>query len=80
MFVFFFPSCIHTHARTQAGIKTRDLAAGTASYKAPEQWKKEATSTASDVYGFGGVALEVVTGNRSFACSVVLFVLLSCVR
>jgi eukaryotic-like serine/threonine-protein kinase len=39
---------------------------GTASYLSPEQAKGEATSAASDLYSFGVVAFELLTGRRPF--------------
>lgn len=35
-------------------------------YAAPEQWKEERVTTATDVYAFGVMAYELLTGHRPF--------------
>ena len=39
----------------------------TPSYAAPEQWKQERATSASDVYAFGVIAYELLSGTRPFA-------------
>lgn len=41
-----------------------------APYAAPEQWRYERASGATDVYAFGIIAYELFTGNRPFSGSV----------
>lgn len=39
----------------------------TAQYAAPEQWRAEHTTSATDVYAFGVIAYEMLSGTRPFA-------------
>jgi serine/threonine protein kinase/tetratricopeptide (TPR) repeat protein len=45
------------------------LAGGTLAYMAPEQLEGKTISTATDIYAFGLVLLEMVTGQRAFSSS-----------
>ncbi|MFH8249258.1 serine/threonine-protein kinase [Microbacterium sp. B2969] len=49
-----------------AAVTTPGLVMGTAEYLAPEQVRGEACSPASDIYAFGLVLLESITGERAF--------------
>ncbi|HEY3026719.1 MAG TPA: protein kinase [Pyrinomonadaceae bacterium] len=45
---------------------TRDLAAGSIAYMSPEQLAAQPVSAASDIYAFGVIAFEILTGRRPF--------------
>ncbi len=45
--------------------------AGTPAYMAPEQWRKEAVTIQSDIYAFGCILYEILTGHRMFTASTV---------
>jgi tetratricopeptide (TPR) repeat protein len=49
---------------TEAQLKTSSMLLGTPGYVAPEQWGGKAASVASDVYAFGIVLHEMVTGRH----------------
>jgi serine/threonine protein kinase/tetratricopeptide (TPR) repeat protein len=48
----------------EAQLKTGSMLLGTPGYVAPEQWEGKAPSVASDVYAFGIVMHEMVTGRH----------------
>lgn len=50
-----------------AALAGQGSSSGTPAYMAPEQWRGEPASPATDVYAATGVFLECVTGRRPFA-------------
>jgi eukaryotic-like serine/threonine-protein kinase len=50
-----------THAQTDAG-----MVMGTASYMAPEQVRGDAVDPRTDIFAFGAVLFEMVSGKRAF--------------
>ncbi len=50
-----------THAQTDAGVVM-----GTASYMAPEQVRGDAVDPRTDIFAFGAVLFEMLTGQRAF--------------
>ena len=54
----------------------RDVAAGSPAYLAPEAIKEGKISTASDIYGFGTVLYEMITGKTPFDDRTDVFALL----
>jgi eukaryotic-like serine/threonine-protein kinase len=50
-----------THAQTDAG-----MVMGTASYMAPEQVRGDAVDPRTDIFAFGAVLFEMLTGQRAF--------------
>ena len=52
---------------TTSGMTIAGTVLGTAGYLSPEQARGEPTTSASDIYGLGVVAYELLTGGRPFA-------------
>ena len=52
---------------TTSGMTIAGTVLGTAGYLSPEQARGEPTTAASDIYGLGVVAYELLTGGRPFA-------------
>src|ERR1039458_9406249 len=50
-----------THAQTDAGVVM-----GTASYMAPEQVRGDAVDARTDIFAFGAVLFEMLSGQRAF--------------
>src|SRR6202795_3080774 len=50
-----------THAQTDAGVVM-----GTASYMAPEQVRGDAVDARTDIFAFGAVLFEMLSGKRAF--------------
>jgi eukaryotic-like serine/threonine-protein kinase len=48
----------------EAALKTTSMLLGTPGYVSPEQWAGKAASTATDIYAFGVVLHEMVTGRH----------------
>jgi serine/threonine-protein kinase len=55
-------------SRYRAASTSQDTRKGsfTAAYAAPEQWRYESATSATDVYAFGVIAFELVSGHRPF--------------
>jgi serine/threonine-protein kinase len=56
---------ISRYAEATTAADTRKYAK-TASYAAPEQWREQRATSATDVYAFGVIAFELLTGHRPF--------------
>jgi serine/threonine protein kinase len=54
--------------RTHHSIKFHNIA-GTPPYMAPEQWMGDNIDTRADIYAFGCILFELLTGNRAFNAS-----------
>lgn len=52
-----------------SGVSSSGIPLGTFAYMAPEQLECAETSAATDIYAFGLVLFEMVTGKRAFASS-----------
>lgn len=57
------PSVDLDHQPDNAGIS------GTPAYMAPERWQNQPLSTANDIYSFGLILYELMTGKRALASS-----------
>jgi len=57
---------ISRYAEATTGPDTRKYAM-TSRYAAPEQWRFDRTTTATDVYAFGVIAYELLSGTSPFA-------------
>jgi serine/threonine protein kinase len=56
---------ISRYAEATTAADTRKYAK-TAPYAAPEQWREKRATSATDVYAFGVIAFELLTGRRPF--------------
>jgi len=54
-------------SRALAGLTRTGVLLGTAAYLSPEQVRGETVTTASDVYAFGLMVLELLTGRKEYA-------------
>jgi eukaryotic-like serine/threonine-protein kinase len=59
-------------SRSSAGISDRGNPIGTLAYMAPEQLENGAITSATDVYAFGLLLFEMVTGKRAFPSETLL--------
>lgn len=57
---------IARYAEATTALDTRKFAM-TPQYAAPEQWKNERASSAADIYAFGIIAYELLSGNLPFS-------------
>jgi eukaryotic-like serine/threonine-protein kinase len=57
---------ISRYAEATTGLDTRKFALSPP-YAAPERWRSEGASTATDMYSLGVIAYEILTGDRPFA-------------
>jgi len=57
---------VHLSGSHSELIRSTSSAAGTPKYMAPEQWRGEPQGVATDIYAFGGVLFEALTGRAPF--------------
>ncbi len=63
-------SLLPTEAMVAGGLRTEEgLILGTVGYMSPEQVRGEAVDARSDLFAFGAVLFELLTGRRAFARS-----------